>query len=235
MGSLVGIVQSLCCTISQNRQKGCLTSKTKAVPVAQVARDAGINIHWSADSKRLYWTLGEEYFSDDLTERFKFLQGSTDSLPPMDSVGLRVNLTLSGDRPLGTIALTNARIITMEGDEVIERGTVVVERNVIKSVTPTYAVPKGALEIDCTGKTIMPGIMDVHAHSGNFRYGLSPQKQWEYYANLAYGVTTSHDPSTNTEMVFANSELIKAGYMVGPRLFSTGTILYGADGDFKQL
>jgi imidazolonepropionase-like amidohydrolase len=81
----------------------------------------------------------------------------------------------------------------------------------------------------------MPGIIDAHAHSGNFRYGLSPQKQWEYYANLAYGVTTSHDPSANTEMVFAQSELIKAGQMVGPRLFSTGTILYGADGDFKAV
>ena len=212
-----------------------LTSKTKAVPVAQVARDAGINIHWSSNSGTLYWTLGEEYFSDDLTERFKFLQGAADELPPMDSVGLRVNLEVPSDRPLGTIALTNARIITMEGDEVIEKGTVVVEGNTIKSVTASYAIPKGATEIDCTGKTIMPGIMDVHAHSGNFRYGLSPQKQWEYYANLAYGVTTSHDPSTNTEMVFANSELIKAGYMVGPRLFSTGTILYGADGDFKAV
>ncbi len=212
-----------------------LTSKTKAVPVAQVAKDAGINIHWSPDSKQLHWTLGEEYFSDDLTERFKFLAGSLDSLPPMDSVGLRVNLTLPTDKPSGKIALTNARIITMEGDAVIENGTVLVEGNLIKEVGARVNVPSDAKVIDCAGKTIMPGIMDVHAHSGNFRYGLSPQKQWEYYANLAYGVTTSHDPSTNTEMVFAQSELIKAGYMVGPRLFSTGTILYGADGDFKAV
>ncbi|MEZ4952804.1 MAG: amidohydrolase family protein [Saprospiraceae bacterium] len=153
----------------------------------------------------------------------------------MDSVGLRMNLQLPADKPTDIIALTNARIITMEGDEVIEKGAVVVEGNIIKSVSADFVVPKGATEIDCSGKTIMPGIMDVHAHSGNFRYGLSPQKQWEYYANLAYGVTTSHDPSTNTEMVFAQSELIKAGYMVGPRLFSTGTILYGADGDFKAV
>ena len=212
-----------------------LTSGTKAVPVAQVARDAGINIHWSADSKTLHWTLGNEYFSDELTERFKFLDGSLDSLPPMDSVGLKINLTLPMDKPQGVVAFTNARIITMEGDEVIEKGTVVVEGNVIKSVSADFVVPKGAKEIDCTGKTIMPGIIDAHAHSGNFRYGLSPQKQWEYYANLAYGVTTMHDPSANTEMVFANSELIKSGNMVGPRLFSTGTILYGADGDFKAV
>lgn len=212
-----------------------LTADTKAVPVAQVARDAGINIHWSADSKTLHWTLGNEYFSDDLTERFKFLEGGRDSLPPMDTAGIKINLTLPADKPNGVIAFTNARIITMEGDQVIEKGTVVVEGNVIKSVSPDFVVPRGAKEIDCTGKTIMPGIIDAHAHSGNFRYGLSPQKQWQYYANLAYGVTTMHDPSANTEMVFANSELIKSGNMVGPRLFSTGTILYGADGDFKAV
>ncbi len=212
-----------------------LTSKTKAVPVAQVARDAGINIHWSADSKTLHWTLGNEYFTDELTERFKFLEGSLDSLPPMDSIGTKIRLTLPSDKPVGSIAFTNARIITMNGDEVIENGTVLVEGNVIKAVGRKVAIPRGAKVINCSGKTIMPGIIDAHAHSGNFRYGLSPQKQWEYYANLAYGVTTMHDPSANTEMVFAQSELIKAGKMAGPRLFSTGTILYGADGDFKAV
>ncbi|MEZ4952805.1 MAG: hypothetical protein R2825_04425 [Saprospiraceae bacterium] len=38
-----------------------LTSSTKAVPVAQVAKDAGINIHWSPDSKTLHWTLGRVF------------------------------------------------------------------------------------------------------------------------------------------------------------------------------
>ena len=108
-----------------------LTSKTKAVPVAQVARDAGINIHWSPDSKKLFLTLGEEYFSDNLTERFKFLQGAADELPPMDSVGIKVNLKLDSDQPTGKVALTNARIITMEGDEVIENGAVVIELSLI--------------------------------------------------------------------------------------------------------
>ena len=212
-----------------------LTSKTKAVPVAQVARDAGINIHWSPDSKMLCWTLGEEYFADNLTERFKFLEGSLDSLPPMDSVGVKVNLTIKSDQPMGLLALTNARIITMEGDEVIENGSVLIENNLIKNLGSDIKIPAAAKVIDCSGKTIMPGIMDVHAHSGNFRYGLNPQKQWEYYANLAYGVTTSHDPSVNTEMAFSNAELIAAGKMVGPRLFSTGTIIYGAEGDFKAV
>jgi imidazolonepropionase-like amidohydrolase len=81
----------------------------------------------------------------------------------------------------------------------------------------------------------MPGLIDVHAHLGTFRQGLSPQKHWPYFANLAYGVTTTHDPSSNTEMVFSQSEMVKAGNMIGPRIFSTGTILYGADGDFKAV
>ncbi len=83
------------------------------------------------------------------------------------------------------------------------------------------------------GKTIMPGMIDSHAHMGAFRYGLTPKKHWPSYANLAFGVTTAHDPSALSETVFGIAELIKSGEMVGPRLYSTGIILYGADGDFK--
>jgi imidazolonepropionase-like amidohydrolase len=54
-------------------------------------------------------------------------------------------------------------------------------------------------------------------------------------ANLAFGVTTSHDPSNDNETVFTNAELIAAGEKLGPRLFSTGTILYGAETPFKAV
>lgn len=54
-------------------------------------------------------------------------------------------------------------------------------------------------------------------------------------ANLAFGVTTAHDPSANTETVFTLSEMQKSGALIGPRLYSTGFILYGADGDFKAV
>ena len=181
-------------------QKIGLTSGTKAVPVAQVAKDAGINIHWSKDSKKLHWTLANEYFTDELSDRFKFLRGDGKELPPMDSVGVKLNLDIPSDQPEGMLAFTNARLITMEGNQVIENGTLLVEGNEIKALGAEVKIPSKAKIIDCTGKTIMPGIVDAHAHSGNFRYGLSPQKQWEYYANLAYGVTTSHDPSANTEI-----------------------------------
>ena len=45
---------------------------------------------------------------------------------------------------------------------------------------------------------------------------------------MSFGVTTIHDPSNDTSQIFAASELQKAGLIVGPRIFSTGTILYGA-------
>ncbi len=210
-----------------------LSADTKAVPVAQVARDAGYSLHWSSDSQQIHWMLGDEYFTNPLTKRFLFLEGAVDSIPPLDTVGITVDITLETDKPEGVIAMTNARIITMEGDEVIENGTVVVKDNLIQAVGTDIKVPSNAKVIDCSGKTIMPGIVDVHAHLGAFRYGLSPQKHWQYYANLAYGVTTTHDPSSNSEMTFSQSEMVKAGIMIGPRIYSTGTILYGADGDFK--
>ncbi|MBV8855779.1 MAG: amidohydrolase family protein, partial [Acidobacteria bacterium] len=62
-----------------------------------------------------------------------------------------------------------------------------------------------------------------------------PEKQWPYWAQLAYGVTTTHDPSAATQTVFAQSEMVKAGAMVGPRIFSTGFVLYGAENPEKAV
>ncbi|WP_230680112.1 amidohydrolase family protein [Pontibacter rufus] len=212
-----------------------LSAETKAVPVARFTRDAGTSIGWSADSKKIHWVLGDEYFTNDLKDRFKFVAGAPDELPATDTTGIKIGLVLQTDVPEGKVAFTNARIITMKGDEVIENGTIVVDGNRIVAVGKGIAVPKDAKVIDAAGKTIMPGFVDVHSHMGTFRNGMSPKKQWAYFTNLAYGVTTTHDPSSTTEMVFSQSEAVKSGVMVGPRIFSTGTVLYGADGDFKAV
>jgi imidazolonepropionase-like amidohydrolase/Tol biopolymer transport system component len=214
-----------------------LDNKTKAVPVSQIAKDAGINLHWSKDSKKVHWTLGEEYFTNKIKDRFTFLPNSPDSVSPIDTIGIKVNLEVKTDKPLGKIILMNARIITMKGDEVIENGIIIINENKIELIgdATTIKIPKGGKVYDLSGKTIMPGMIDAHAHIGAFRYGLTTQKHWQFYANLAYGVTTAHDPSAHTETVFALSELVKSGALVGPRLYSTGFILYGADGDFKAV
>nr|WP_262422594.1 amidohydrolase family protein [Brevundimonas denitrificans] len=62
-----------------------------------------------------------------------------------------------------------------------------------------------------------------------------PQQSWVNYASLAFGVTTIHDPSNDTSEIFAHSELARAGRVLGPRIFSTGTILYGAATPFTAV
>ena len=141
-----------------------------------------------------------------------------------------VELQVPRYKPQGVIALRGARIITMNGDELIDDGTVIVRGDRIEAVgaSADIAVPEGAREFDVSGKTIMPGLIDVHAHLGYGILDVNPEKEWRYFANLAYGVTTTHDPSASTHTVFSQAEMIDAGLMVGPRVFSTGFILYGA-------
>lgn len=206
-------------------------------PVRKVSKDAGYNLHWSGEGDKLHYTLGDQYYTIRLDSIFQFVGGRADSLFVAPSQGIAVGLTAKADKPQGMVAFTNARIITMESEGVIENGTVLVEGNMIKAIVKSgeVTIPKDAKQVDCNGKTIMPGFVDAHAHAGHFSSGILPEKHWPYYANLAYGVTTIHDPSANSEYVFGLSELVKAGLAVGPRVFSTGTILYGADGDFKAV
>lgn len=214
-----------------------LSDDSSNFPVKKVSLDAGINLQWGSDNKQLHYTLGDQYYTINLDERFGFIANKPDSLFKLPEHGISIGLKMKTDRPNGNIAFIHARIITMNGDEVIEDGGILVEGNLIKFVGKSAGmiVPKDTKVIDCNGKTITPGFVDAHAHGNHFRYGLTPEKHWPYYANLAYGVTTMHDPSAYSEMVFAQSEMVKAGLMVGPRVFSTGTILYGADGDFKAV
>ena len=203
-----------------------LTDKSKYIPVTQLSKDAGINLHWSKDSKTIHWTLGNKYYSANANEDNKIIEN-----------GIKINLNVKTDKPNGKIALKGARIITMEGNEIIEKGTIIISDNRIDKIgdESKISIPSDAKVYDLEGKTIMPGIVDAHAHIGGFRYGLTTQKHWQFYANLAYGVTTAHDPSAHSETIFALSELQKSGTLVGPRLYSTGFILYGADGDFKAV
>jgi len=56
-----------------------------------------------------------------------------------------------------------------------------------------------------------------------------PETKWEYAANLAYGVTTVYDPSAPTLDVFEQAEMVEAGRMLGPRVYSSGDVLYGGE------
>ena len=235
--AFINLHQVYVAAMPPNGQTLDIDGSSKVVPVTKISRDAGINLHWSGDSKEVHWTLGEEYYSIALKERFAFMGGAPDSIPPLDTTGLKIGLEYKSDAPTGRIAFKGATIITMEGDEVIKNGTILINGNKIEAMGPGNAVkiPAGTKVYDAKGKTIMPGMVDVHAHVGGFRHGQMPQKHWQFYTNLSYGVTTIHDPSALSETIFSLGELVKSGEMVGPRVYSTGVILYGADGDFKAV
>ncbi|MFN3932458.1 MAG: amidohydrolase family protein [Brevundimonas sp.] len=202
----------------------------KSLPQARVTRDSGEWLSWSGDSRRLHWSQGPELFTRDLNQSFAFVDGAPEELPKPDEHGINLGFSVEADRPQGRMALVGARLITMNGAEVIENGTIVVDGNRIEAIgsTASMTLPAGIPTLDMTGKTIMPGLVDTHWHGAMGSDEIIPQQSWVNYASLAFGVTTIHNPSADTSEIFAHSELARTGRVVAPRIFSTGTILYGA-------
>jgi imidazolonepropionase-like amidohydrolase len=79
-----------------------------------------------------------------------------------------------------------------------------------------------------TGRTIIPGLIDAHAHGPQGEDDLIPQQNWSNQVHLAMGVTTAHDPSSQASEIFPAAEMQRAGLILAPRLYSSGEIVYGA-------
>jgi imidazolonepropionase-like amidohydrolase len=227
------------------------------LPIVKLSREAGNFLHWSGDSRALHWTLGAELSTLPVAEALaaSAFGGAAPEAQPLQPATSLIRLTAATDVPRGAgggesvVALTNVKILTMEnsggpdgardgrtrGGEVIERGVIVVTGNRITAVGAAgqVTIPAGAVVIDGQGGVVTPGFVDAHAHGAQGENGFTPRNNWSAQANLAFGVTTVHDPSNDTEAVFAASEMAKAGMIVTPRIFSTGTILYGAQGAYK--
>ncbi len=211
-----------------------ISPKATSIPVARVSKDAGQFLHWSGDSTKLRWSLGPELYSRDVKDAFAFADGAPKDLPKPEIHGTDISFTAPYAAPTGKVALTGGRVITMKGTEVIEDGVVVYDGNRIVAVGPKAStpIPAGARIVDVAGKTLMPGIIDVHWHGAMGSDQIIPQQSWVNFAALSFGVTTLHDPSNDSYEIFAASELSKAGDIVAPRIFSTGTVLYGAKAPF---
>lgn len=196
-----------------------------ALPAVQLSQEVGDWLGFTPDGRAVTWAEGPVLRRQVVPT----LDGSAER-PAAETV--EVALSLPRDRPGGTLALTHARVLTMaEWDRpevVVEDATVVIEGDRIASVLPGGPVPAGAEVIDCTGKTVMPGLIDVHAHLHYGAGDILPEQEWRYRVALDFGVTTVHDPSASTDLVFTQAERVAAGLMEGPRVFSTGFILYGA-------
>jgi hypothetical protein len=118
----------------------------------------------------------------------------------------------------------------MKGDEVIANGDIVVRDNRIAAIGAqgTVTIPSGARVIDVTGKTIYPGLVDIHAHTW-VAWGLHRDQVSQFMAQYAYGVTTQRDPQTSTEDILSYGDLMDVGELIGPRLYSTGPGIFSQD------
>jgi len=206
-----------------------ISPKDSQFPIEQLSARAGENISWNTKSNTLYWTLGPELYHASLEGMFAI--NKADDADFKVKSGDNIGFSKKMAKPKGMIALKGAKIITMDGEKVIENGVIITDGKHIKSIDTAneVTIPKDAKVIDVTGKTIMPGIVDAHAHGSQASDEIIPQQNWKNFAGLALGVTTIHDPSNDTTEIFTASEMQKAGMIVGPRIFSTGTILYGAN------
>ena len=221
--------------------------KEPSVPVWRLSENAGGYVDWADGGRTITWTSAANFHRLPLQRAIAFVEEekrkSAAPASPADkekkeeepdlkvppSEAIAITLTMPRSTPSGSFVLRNARIVTMRGDEVIERGDIVVTNNRIAAVGAAGAVtvPQGAREIDASGKTIIPGIIDAHAHLHYSALEIFPETKWEYAANLAYGVTTVYDPSAPSLDVFSQAELVEAGLMLGPRVYSSGDVLYG--------
>ncbi|WP_420794549.1 amidohydrolase family protein [Thalassomonas actiniarum] len=209
------------------------------LPVRQLSVRAGEGINWHKGSDEIYWSLGADLYQAELDGLFAISsdeeQKKTEGDDKAKDAAVTPKTTYLGfkkktDKPSGKVAFVGGKVLTMEGEQIINNGVVLVEGNKITAVGQQgqVSVPEDAKVIDISGKTLMPGLIDAHAHGPQGNNELIPEQNWSNYAELALGVTTIHNPSYDTSEFFAASEMQKSGQIVAPRLFSTGTILYGA-------
>jgi imidazolonepropionase-like amidohydrolase len=222
-----------------------------AIPFRRLSRIGGGFLGWNGDSRGVYYSIGRSFFQYDLARADSLAADSIAKAPPRparpdsaananapartgkpvyEPVRTDITITAAKDRPTGTVVLRGARIITMKGDEVIPRGDVVVTNNRIAAVGAegSVTVPAGARTIDVSGKTIVPGFVDVHAHMWP-RWGVHSPQPYMYTANLAYGVTTTRDPQTSQPDVVSYGDAVDAGQIIGPRVLATGPGIFSYD------
>lgn len=223
-------------------------SGTSAVPTWRLTRIGGDFVGWANDGQSAFYSMGKSFFRYNLPLADSLWRDSLSRATPVAGAApapadtsrraapayepsrVDIAITAQKDKPSGVVVLRGARIITMKGDEVIASGDIVVRDNRIVGVgrRGSVPVPRGARVIDVSGTTIMPGLVDIHAHTW-VAWGVHRTQVSQFLAQLAYGVTTQRDPQTSSEDIVTYSDLMETGAFIGPRLYSTGPGIFGAD------
>lgn len=144
-------------------------------------------------------------------------------------------------------ALANATILPCTGADPIANGTVVIDGERIAYVGPAEGAPAADTVLDCTGKTIIPGIVDAHAHlvyhEVSDAWSIELTKSVEEATVdallnaallLRKGVTSIRDVGTRGNISITLRNAIAAGRIPGPRVKASKQIIsvWGGLGDF---
>ena len=115
------------------------------------------------------------------------------------------------------LAIVGATLIDGTGRAAIPDSAVVVENGRIAQAGPraNVTIPKSAKMIDARGKTLLPGLWDMHAHFEQVEWG-------PIY--LASGVTTVRDCGNELEFITAARDSVSAGHGLGPRILAAGVV-----------
>jgi len=199
------------------------------MPSAMHIAGGGEFAGWSEDGRHFYYSLGTTVFR----VRMSCVDSTRTRAPPLiDEACIAerrdVEIRVQPDRAAGTVVLRGAKLITMRGSEIIPDGDIVVRdgRLIAIGARNQVSVPNGAQIIDLSGAVVMPGLIDVHAHSSGYAGvslpGLYHENAVAFVLPLAFGVTAQRDPQSSTTSVFAYTDIEAVGSMLSPRMFSTG-------------
>jgi Tol biopolymer transport system component len=220
-------------------QPQALDGSEQKTPIIRFAR-GGFDPHWEQGGKVLSWSFANKYYQVDpnkiidsalmLTQKKSATTSSSLRILDVDiqpAQNILIDLRVPRKVSNGMLALKNCRIIAMNGKQVIEKGTIVINNGKFVAVGPAdkITIPQGIKALDLQGKTIMPGLIDLHDHVG-LPAEIFPQQKWDLLTGLAYGTTTAREPSGSHDS-FGYEELIETGKMIGPRIFNVGRAIRG--------
>lgn len=126
------------------------------------------------------------------------------------------------------IVVRGAFVVDGSGTPMSGPKDIVIENNMITAIVPLDLVslargqghrPAGDIEIDATGKYVLPGLIDAHAHTQDERGGIPQPQQYELNIWLSCGITTVRDVGSDTHKTIALREKSAQGTVAAPRMF----------------
>jgi imidazolonepropionase-like amidohydrolase len=140
---------------------------------------------------------------------------------------------LSKHNNTGIIVLKGATVIDGTGDPPRPNTTIIIDGSRIAALSSNAKanaeIRSSAAKniLDLTGKYIMPGLFDMHAHVTNVLKNSYNQSESEYMLSmlLAYGVTTIRNTGGPTEQSVELKKNVSEGKIIGPQIYTAGQLL----------